>query len=85
MRAASYTVTSDGSEAEVAVIPMGGMAGMELQLVNMWREQLKLTAISEAEMGSQSKEVTIDILRKRGYSLASYEDVKSGQPPKSSR
>jgi flavodoxin len=30
----------------------------------------------------KSKEATIDLLRKQGFTLASYEDVKSGQPPK---
>ena len=29
-----------------------------------------------------SKEITIDLLRKQGYALASYEDVKTGLPPK---
>ena len=29
-----------------------------------------------------SKEGTIDLLRKQGYALASYEDVKTGLPPK---
>ena len=55
MRAASYLVSnSEGSEAEVAVIPMPGMANIELQLVNMWREQAKLPTITEAELGGQS-------------------------------
>ena len=29
-----------------------------------------------------SKEITIDLLRKQGYALASYEDMKTGLPPK---
>jgi hypothetical protein len=80
MRAASYTLKgSDGSEAEVVVIPMGGMANMELQLVNMWREQLKLTAISDADMASLSTDVIIAGEKGKLFELASQEAVIQGK------
>ena len=80
MRAASFLVTGEGgNEAEVAVIPMGGMANIELQLVNMWRDQVKLPAITEAEMGGQSTEVPIGDSKGKLFDLASTETVLGGQ------
>lgn len=80
MRAASYIVSNgEGNEAEVAVIPMGGMQNVELQLVNMWREQLKLAALSEDDMGGQSVAVPIANGQGKLFELASEEAVLGGQ------
>jgi hypothetical protein len=80
MRAASYLVTnSEGSEAEVAVIPMPGMANIELQLVNMWREQAKLPNITEAELGGQSVPVTIGTEQGKLFEVASSDPVIGGK------
>ena len=46
---------------------------------------LHIVLISGGGETPKSKDVTIDLLRKQGYSLASYDDVMSGQPPKKSR
>jgi hypothetical protein len=44
MRVASFTVTgTNGETADVGVIPLP-VTGQEIQLVNMWREQMKLPA-----------------------------------------
>jgi hypothetical protein len=79
MRAASFLVTnSAGGEAEVAAIPMPGMADIELQLVNMWREQAKQPAITEAELGTQSVPVTIGDGQGKLFEVASTEPVLGG-------
>ena len=45
-------------------------------------KMLHVVLVSGGGETPKSKEATIDILRKQGYSLASYEDFKTGQPPK---
>lgn len=80
MRAASYLVkNSEGSEAEVAVIPMSGMADVELQLVNMWREQAKLPTVTETELGNQSVPVTIGTEQGKLFEVASTDPVIGGK------
>jgi len=80
MRAASYLVSnSEGSEAEVAVIPMPGMANIELQLVNMWREQAKLPVITEAELGGQSVAVDVGTEKGKLFEVASTDPVIGGK------
>lgn len=80
MRVASYLVkNSEGSEAEVAVIPMSGMADVELQLVNMWREQAKLPTVTEAELGKQSVSVTIGTEQGKLFEVASTDPVIGGK------
>lgn len=80
MRAASYLVSDgEGSEAEVAVIPMPGMADIELQLVNMWREQAKQPAITEAELGDQSVPVGIGEAEGKLFEVASTDPVIGGK------
>lgn len=80
MRAASYLVSNaEGTEAEMAVIPVPGMANIELQLVNMWREQAKLPAITEADLGTQSTAVTIAGEQGKLFDVASTEAVLGGK------
>jgi hypothetical protein len=80
MRAASYLVSDGrGNEAEVAVIPMTGMANIELQLVNMWREQVKLPAIAEADLGSQTTDVPVADGKGKLFELASQDAVIGGK------
>lgn len=80
MRVASYLVSNaEGSEAEIAVIPMPGMANIELQLVNMWREQAKLPAITEADLGTQSTKVPIAGEEGKLFEVSSTEAVLGGK------
>lgn len=80
MRAASYLVSDgQGNEAEVAVIPMPGMSNIELQLVNMWREQAKLPAVTEAELGGQSVPVAVGKEEGKLFEVASTDPVIGGQ------
>lgn len=76
MRAASFLVKGEGDEvAELAAIPMEGMAGMDLQLVNMWRGQVKLATVTEAEADKQAVPVTIGGEQGKLYEMASTEPV----------
>lgn len=46
---------------------------------------LHIVLVSGGGETPKSKDATIDLLRKQGYALASYEDIKTGQPPKKSK
>ncbi len=51
MRIASFTVKdASGGAADIAVIPLPGVTGRDLDMVNMWRSQVRLEAIDAAEM-----------------------------------
>lgn len=50
MRAAGFSIVgTNGQMAQVAVTPLPGMAGKESVIVNMWRQQVGLSELSEAE------------------------------------
>lgn len=51
MRIASFTVKdANGGAADIAVIPLPGVTGRDLDMVNMWRSHVRLEAIDAAEM-----------------------------------
>ena len=52
-------VDKDGREAQVAVTPLGRMAGKEVPIVNMWRQQFGLSELSADEAEKQLKPVEI--------------------------
>lgn len=80
MRAASFLVSDNsGSEAELGVIPMGGMPDIESQLVNMWRGQLKLDPLSADELAKQGEDVSIADGKGKMFDLVSTEPVLGGK------
>jgi hypothetical protein len=60
MRLATFTIAGDADQsAEMAIIPRGGFAGTDEQLVNMWRMQLGLPELAEAQAGEQGEPFTV--------------------------
>ncbi len=59
MRVASFGVSQDGKQADVSVIPMGGMAGGDLANVNRWRGQVGLAPVDEDAVQKMTKKVVI--------------------------
>jgi hypothetical protein len=60
MRVASFTVTGTNNEtADVGVIPLPA-TGQEIQLVNMWREQLQLPAATNSDVPSETVAIGSD-------------------------
>lgn len=60
MRVAGFTIAgTNGQSAQVAITPLPGMAGKENLIVNMWRQQVGLSELSEAEAGKQLTAVDI--------------------------
>jgi hypothetical protein len=45
--------------AELAVIPLPGMGGTDLDLINLWRSTLSLPPIDESEIPSHTENITI--------------------------
>ena len=77
MRVASFTVTSaDGQTADVAVIPLP-TTGQEIQLVNMWREQMKLPATTNADVGTET--VTVGDAPGKLFDITSHELLIEGK------
>lgn len=71
MRLATFAIgTAGGPSAELAIIPMGGSPGTEEQLVNMWRTQLGLPGLTEAEAKEQGEPVTIGGVKGQMFEMA---------------
>lgn len=59
MRVASFAVNENGKQADVSVIPMGGMAGGNLANVNRWRGQVGLPALDEQAVQKSAEKVAV--------------------------
>jgi hypothetical protein len=56
--------------ADVSVVPLGGMAGRDIDNVNRWRGQIGLTPVGEAELAKLSEAVQIAGQEGKLYDLA---------------
>jgi hypothetical protein len=54
----------------MAIIPMGGFAGTDEQLVNMWRMQLGLPEVAATDSGGQGKPMTMGGVEGQIYEMA---------------
>ena len=59
MRVASFSVSENGKQADVSVIPMSGMAGGNLANVNRWRGQVGLQPLDEAGVQKTAEKVSV--------------------------
>lgn len=60
MRVANFSVTGPNQgQADLAVIPLPGTGGSDLDLVNLWRGQLGLAAIEEGDLASHTDETSV--------------------------
>jgi hypothetical protein len=59
MRVASFGVSQDGKQADISVIPLGGMAGTDPANVNRWRGQIGLTALPETDVAALAEKITV--------------------------
>jgi hypothetical protein len=57
---AAFSVTnSDGAEAQASITLLPGMAGMETRIINMWREQTGLKALTDEAALQQLQPVAV--------------------------
>lgn len=74
MRAANFSMTGpEESQAELAAIPLPGTGGSDIDLVNLWRGQVGLPPIGDAELPSHTDETTLG-----GQSVKLFNIVGSG-------
>ncbi len=82
MRVASFHIHGENNrEAEVAVIPFPGMGGTDLQFVNLWRQQLKLSPLTQSELAGQTETVAVGDVTGKLFDLTAAEaSGAAGQP-----
>ena len=59
MRVASFGISENGKNADVSVIPLGGMAGGDLPNVNRWRGQVGLQPLADTDLQHLAEKVEI--------------------------
>ncbi|HEY2328796.1 MAG TPA: hypothetical protein VGI63_03165 [Verrucomicrobiae bacterium] len=59
MRVASFGISENGRQADVSVIPLGGMAGGDSANVNRWRGQVGQKPIAEDELQKTAEKVEV--------------------------
>ena len=78
MRAASFVVEGKDTIAEVAVIPLP-LTGQEVELVNMWRQQMQLPTVATAEVDKLAAPVTISGASGKIFDMASDAPIIEGK------
>jgi hypothetical protein len=59
MRVASFGISQDGKQADVSVIPLGGMAGTDPANVNRWRGQVGLGPLPDMDVSKLAEKVSV--------------------------
>lgn len=60
MRVASFRINGkDGKQAEVAVVPLAGLMGRDLENVNRWRSSVGLGAVREEDLSKLAQAVEV--------------------------
>ena len=70
MRVASFGISQDGKQADVSVIPLGGLAGTDPANVNRWRGQVGLASLADAELLKLAEKVSVGELPADLFDLA---------------
>ena len=80
MRSVSFAVAGKaGREADVAVIPLLGITGRDLEVMNLWRDQVRLAPIGQAEMDQQTEKVKVGPEEGKLFDIASQELLVEGK------
>lgn len=59
MSLASFSIGSGGEDAQVTITPLPMLGGRDAMIVNMWREQVGLKPLEEAEVAQQLQDVVV--------------------------
>jgi hypothetical protein len=59
MRAAGFKISTNGETAEVSIVPMPGVTGIERESVNMWRQTLGLSPLDGAGFSKAGESVLV--------------------------
>lgn len=75
MRAARLAVNGkDGFLADVSVVPMPGISASKKDIVNLWREQVRLAPLEDSDVSSLASKVPV------GHEVAELFDMVSDEP-----
>jgi len=79
MREASFTIPGpDGADADVSLVRMGGGGARDSQNVNLWRQQLGLADLPEAEAAASMEKLTLGGHKVRVFDAASTDPMIQG-------
>jgi len=79
MRVASFDVAgSDGQTADVSVIPLP-FSGHEMELVNMWRQQMQLPPTTDADVDKEAEPVMVGTNEGKLFDVESKEQLINNQ------
>lgn len=71
MRVVSFQIAGDGGrQAQMAIIPMPGASGIELQSINMWREELGLQPLNEEQFKTEPKSIEVGNLKAHLFEMS---------------
>jgi hypothetical protein len=59
MRVASFGISQNDKQADVSVIPLGGMAGTDPANVNRWRGQVGLGKLDDSELTKLAEKISV--------------------------
>ncbi|MCI0746018.1 MAG: hypothetical protein L0Y58_11480 [Verrucomicrobia subdivision 3 bacterium] len=59
MRSARFSVPGSVGNLDVSILPLPGVTAGQLDIVNLWREQVRLEAVSESDLGGLAEKVRI--------------------------
>jgi len=78
MRAANFTIEGgDQGAADLAVIPLPGTGGTDLDLVNLWRGQLGLAPIEASQLASHTDETSVGGQPVKLFRIVGTEDAQA--------
>ncbi len=80
MRIASYGVTApDGRSVDISVVPLGPVAGSELDNVNRWRRELKLGEISQVDLAGLTTSASIGTMAGKLFDMVGDQPTLDGK------
>jgi hypothetical protein len=77
MRKATYTITGDGAEADLAITAFPGDVGGELANINRWRGQVSLGELTAAQLAGATQHLDANDLH---LTVADYTGTVNGAP-----
>lgn len=79
MRVARFAIPGKaGNQTDVSVIPLPGVSASKLDIVNLWREQIRLAPLKEEELGSAINTVAIGKASGEMFDMVSTEALMEG-------
>jgi hypothetical protein len=70
MRAAGFKISTNGQAAEVSIVPMPGVTGIERESVNMWRQTLGLSPLDDAGFSKAGESAVVGKTQARLFDMA---------------